>query len=143
MSHPYESRRGWPPPWVVALVAFGLFWLAFGMYLLSSLEPDESPHRTLFIPFVLAGLNVVAGYGLVRGGLIGRAGAALVALAGAAPVIATAFVLAVWAATDPRGGDYSVTGDTLVGYPAWIFIVFVVAVVAGYGSVLVRAMRGR
>ena len=127
---------------MLALVALGLFWLAFGLYALSSLGPDDSPPWTLFVPFVLAGLTVVAGVGLVRGGLIGRAVAALVALTGAAPVMAMTLVLVTWAVTDPHGGDLSLTGDALVGLPTWILIVVVVAIVAGYGSVLVRAIRG-
>jgi hypothetical protein len=127
---------------MLALVVLGLFWLAFGLYSLWSLGPDESS-QALFVPFVLAGLTVVAGFGLVRGGLIGRVVAALVAVTGAAPVIAVTLILMIWAATDPHGGDFSLTGDALVGLPTWLFIVLVVAIVAGYGSVLVRAVRGR
>lgn len=143
MSQSHQSRRGRPPAWMVALVALGLFWFAFVLYSLASLGPDDSPPWTLFVPFVLAGLTVVAGYGLLRGGLIGRAVAALVAVSGAAPVIAMTLILVIWAATDPHGADFSLTGDALVGLPTWLFIVFVVAIVAGYGSVLVRAVRGR
>jgi len=128
---------------MLALVALGLFWLVFGLYSRSSVGPDDSPPWTLFAPLVLAGLTVVAGCGLVRGGLIGRAVAALVALTGAAPVIAMTLIVVTWAATDPHGGDFSLTGDTLVGFPTWLFIVLMVAIVAGYGSVLVRAVRGR
>lgn len=138
-----ESRRGWPPPWMIALAALGIFWFAYGMNSLANRVPDESPRFLLFVPFVLAGLNVVAGYGLVAGGLWGRVLAVVVALAGAAPVVAVTVILAVWAATDPHGTTFSLTGDTLVGFPTWIFIVFVVAVVVGYGLVLVRAIRGR
>jgi hypothetical protein len=127
---------------MVALAALGLFWLAFGLYSLASLGPDASPPWTLFFTFVLARLTVVAGYGLVRGGLIGRVVAALVAIAGAAPVVAMTLILVIWAATDPHGGEFSLTDDALVGFPTWLFIVFVVAIVAGYGSVLVRAIRG-
>jgi hypothetical protein len=129
MSPSPQSRRDWPPVWMVALVALGLFWLALGL------------SQRLPVPFILAGLCVVAGYGLVRGGLVGRAVAALVALASAAPVIAVTLILGVWVVTDPHGT--SPTDLTVGGVPGWIAIVVVVAIVAGYGSVVVRAIRGR
>jgi hypothetical protein len=47
-------------------------------------------------------------------------------------------VMAVWAATDPHGRSLT---DVIVGNG--IAIILVVAIVAGYGSVLVRAIRGR
>lgn len=140
MGHPHESRRGFPPVWMVALVALGLFWLAFGLYSLWSLGPDESS-QALFVPFVLAGLTVVAGFGMVRGGRVGRVVAALVALASAAPVIAVTVFVVAWIVADSHGT--SLTHVTVGGVPGWIAIVLVVAIVAGYCSVLVRAIRGR
>jgi hypothetical protein len=136
-----ERRKGWPPAWMIALAALGIFWFWYGLSSLANRPPDESPTWRQFVPFVLAGLSVVAGYGLVRGGVIGRAVAALVALAGAAPVVALTLVLAIWTATDPHGTTFSLTGETY-GLPTWVFIAFVVAIVAGYGLVLVRAIRG-
>lgn len=39
-------------------------------------------------------------------------------------------------------GRFSLTGDFAPGFQTWLFIVFVMTVVAGYGLVLVRAIRG-
>ena len=52
----------------------------------------------------------------------------------------TVFVV-VWILADPHGT--SLTHVTVGGVPGWIAIVLVVAIVAGYCSVLVRAIRGR
>ena len=139
MSQSHAGRTAWPSPWMVALAALGLFWFAYGLYSSQDRNIDDP---SLWWPFVQAGLLLVAGYGLVAGGLIGRVLAALVALVGAAPVVAITLILVIWAATDPHGGDFSLTGDALVGFPTWLFIILVVAVVAGYGLVLVRAIRG-
>jgi hypothetical protein len=128
---------------MVALAALGLFWFAYGMYLIWVRNVDETFFFRPYLLFVLAGLNVMAGYGLVRGGLIGRVVAALVALAGATPVILWALIIAVMAVTDPHGTSLSLTSDSVVGYPTWIFIALVLAIVGGYGLVLVRAIRGR
>jgi hypothetical protein len=77
-----------------------------------------------------------------RGGLIGRVVAAIIALAGALSVSTPTLVLFLWAATDPHGTTFSLT-DEIAGVPAWIYIAIVVAIVTGYGCVLVRAIRGR
>jgi hypothetical protein len=143
MSQSHAGRTGWPTPWMVALAALGLFWFAYGMYLIWVRNVDETFFFRPYLLFVLAGLNVMAGYGLVRGGLIGRVVAALVALAGATPVILWALIIAVMAVTDPHGTSLSLTSDSVVGYPTWIFIALVLAIVGGYGLVLVRAIRGR
>jgi hypothetical protein len=130
---------------MIALAGLGLLWFAYGLHSLVTWiqAPDESPTFRLVVPFVLAGLHVVAGYGLVAGGSWGRVLAVLVALAGAVPVIAVSFILVLWAATDPHGTTFSLTSEGAYGLPTWFFIVLVVTVIAGYGLVLVRAVRGR
>jgi hypothetical protein len=133
-----ESRSGWPRPWMVALAALTLFWIGWGDWL-----PNPLTGHSIPFPILLAGLNIVAAVALVWGGLIGRVVAATIALAGAVLAIALALVTFVWAVTDPHGTTFSLTDETLVGYPTWIYIAIVVAIVAGYGLVLVRAIRGR
>lgn len=140
MNESHESRRVWPPPWLIALAALGLFWFAYGLRGLPGRNLDDP---IALFPFLLAGLSVVAGVGLVAGGLLGRVIAALIAVAGAAPVILVALIMAVWAGTDPHGTSFSLTNDSGFGFPTWIIIALVLGIVAGYGLVLVRAIRGR
>ena len=140
MNESNESRRRWPPPWLIALTAIGLYWLARGLG-----QPAEaiSGNPIEILPFVLAGLSVVAAIGLIVGGLLGRVVAALIAVTGAARVLFTALFVAVMTITDPHETSFSLTHDSLVGFPTWIFIALVIGIVAGYGLVLVRAIRGR
>jgi len=137
MGQSDESRRGWPPLWLAALALLTLFWIVGGGMILGPLFGGSIP-----LPILMAGLNVVAAAALHWGGLIGRVVAALIALAGALSVIAPTLLLFLWAATDPHGTTFSLT-DEIAGVPAWIYIAIVVAIVAGYGCVLVRAIRGR
>ena len=140
MNESNESRRRWPPLWLIALTAIGLYWLARGLR-----QPAEeiSGNPVEILPFVLAGLSVVAAIGLLAGGLLGRVVAGLIAVAGAARVLFTALFVAVMTITDPHGTSFSLTDDSLVGFPNWIFIALVLGIVSGYGLVLVRAIRGR
>ena len=137
MSQSHESRRVRPPLWLVALALLTLFWIVWGGMILRPLFGGSIP-----LPILMAGLNVAAAVALLWGGLIGRVVAALIALAGAHSVIAPTPLLFLWAATDPHGTTFSLT-DEIAGVPAWIYIAIVVAIVAGYGCVLVRAIRGR
>jgi fructose-specific phosphotransferase system IIC component len=127
-----ESRRRWPPPWLIALAAIGLYWLALGLG-----QPAEeiSGNPIEVLPFVLAGLSVVAAIGLLAGGLLGRVVAALIAVTGAARVLLTVLFIAVMTITDPHGTTFSLT--------EWIFVAILLGIAAGYGLVLVRAIRGR
>jgi hypothetical protein len=136
-----ESQRRWPAPWAIALAALGLFWFAWGLRGLPERHLDDPVD---FLPFFLAGLAVVAGIGLVAGGVLGRVVAALIAVAGAAPVILIALIMAVWAGTDPHGTSFSLTNDSgFGGFPTWTIITLVLGIVVGYGLVFVRAIRGR
>ena len=127
-----ESRRRWPPPWLIALAAIGLYWLALGLG-----QPAEeiSGNPIEVLPFVLAGLSVVAAIGLLAGGLLGRVVAALIAVTGAARVLLTVLFVAVMATTDSHGTTLSLT--------EWGFLAIYLGIAAGYGLVLVRAIRGR
>lgn len=129
MDESNESRRRWPPPWLIALAAIGLYWLAQGLGQPASDFPFD------ILPFVLAGLSVVAAIGLLAGGLLGRVVAALIALTGAARVLLTVLFVAVMAITDSHGTTLSLT--------EWIFLAIYLGIAAGYGLVLVRAIRGR
>ena len=126
-----ESRRRWPPPWLIALAAIGLYWLALGLG-----QPAEeiSGNPIDILPFVLAGLSVVAAIGLLAGGLLGRVVAALIALAGAARVLFTLLFIAIMTITDPHG---------TTSLNEWGFVAIFLGIAAGYGLVLVRAIRGR
>jgi hypothetical protein len=125
---------------MIALAALGIFWFACRLFSSRDRNIDDP---FLWWPLVLAGLTVVAGYGLMRGGLWGRVLAVLVAIAGAALVVAASLVVVLWAATDPHGTTFSLTSEGAYGLPTWFFIVLVATVVAGYDLVLVRAIRGR
>ena len=141
MSESQERRVRWPAPWLMALTALGLFWFAWGLRGFPEHNLDDPID---FLPFFFAGLAVVAGVGLVTDGRLGRVVAAVIAVAGAAPVVLVALIMAVWAGTDPHGTSFSLTNDSgFGGFPTWVIIVLVFGIVAGYGLVLVRAIRGR
>ena len=141
MIRSHENQGRCPAPWAIALAALGLFWLAWGLRGLPEQHLDDPVD---LFPFVLAGLSVVAGAGIVAGGLLGRVVAALIAVAGAAPVILVALIMAVWAGTDPHGTSFSLTSDSgFGGFPVWTIIALVLGIVVGYGLVFVRAIRGR
>lgn len=72
--------------------------------------------------------------------MLGQVAAAAVTLAGANPVIGLAVFAAGMAIPESR---FSLTDDAVFGVPTWLFILLLAAVVAGYGLVLVRAIRGR
>ena len=133
-----ESRGGLPPLWLVALGLLTLFWIFWGGMILGPLFGGSIP-----LPILMVGLNVVAAVALLRGGPIGRVVAALIALAGALSVMAPTLLLFLVAASDSHGATPSLTQNEIAGVPAWIYIAIVVAIVAGYGCVLVRAIRGR
>ena len=125
-----ESRRRWPPPWLIALAAIGLYWLALGR----RHAEDISGNPIEVLPFVLAGLGVVAAIGLLAGGLLGRVVAALIAVAGAAWALFTVLFVAVLIITDSQSST---------SLNAWGFLAIFLGIAAGYGLVLVRAIRGR
>jgi hypothetical protein len=130
MSEPSASPRRWPPPWLIALAASGLYWLA--------LARRHAEHITgnpiEVVPFVLAGMGVVAAIGLLAGGLLGRVVAALIAVAGAAWALLATLDIAVRIITDPQPAT---------SLNAWGFLAIFLGITAGYGLVLVRATRGR
>ena len=121
-----ESRRRWPPPWLIALAAIGLYQLALGR----RHAEDISGNPIEVLPFVLAGLGVVAAIGLLAGGLLGRVVAALIAVAGAAWALFTVLFIAV-----------EIPETTSID--SWGFLAIFLGIAAGYGLVLVRAIRGR
>ena len=122
-----ERRRRWPPPWLIALAAIGLYWLALGRRHAEHISGN--PIEVL--PFVLAGLSVVAAIGLLAGGLLGRVVAALIAVAGAAWALFTVLFIAAKTITETTSLN------------AWGFLAIFLGIAAGYGLVLVRAIRGR
>jgi len=125
-----ESRRRWPPLWLIALAAIGLYWLALGR----RHAEDISGNPIEVLPFVLAGLGVVAAIGLLAGGMLGRVVAALIAVAGAAWALFTVLFIAVMIITDSQ---------STTSLNAWGFLAIFLGIAAGYGLVLVRAIRGR
>ena len=125
-----ESRKRWPPLWLIALAAIGLYWLALGR----RHAEDISGNPIEVVPFVLAGLGVVAAIGLLAGGLLGRVVAALIAVAGAAWALFTVLFIAVMIITDSQ---------STTSINAWGFLAIFLGIAAGYGLVLVRAIRGR
>ena len=125
-----ESRRRWPPPWLIALAAIGLYWLALGRR--HAEHVSGNPIEVL--PFVLAGLSVVAAIGLLAGGPLGRVVSALIAVAGAARALFTVVLVAGMIITDPQ---------STTSLNAWGFLAIFLGIAAGYGLVLVRAIRGR
>jgi fructose-specific phosphotransferase system IIC component len=130
MNESNESRRRWPPPWLIALAAIGLYWLALGR----RHAEDISGNPIEVLPFVLAGLSVVAAIGLLAGGLLGRVVAAVIAVVGAAWALFAVLFIAVMIITDP---------DSTTSLNAWGFLAIFLGIAAGYGLVLVRAIRGR
>ncbi|HEX2709367.1 MAG TPA: hypothetical protein VHM68_00815 [Candidatus Deferrimicrobium sp.] len=131
MNESNESRRRWPSPWLIALAAIGLYWLALGR----RHAEDIAGNPIEILPFVLAGLGVVAAIGLLAGGLLGRVVAALIAIAGAARALFTVLFIVVMTITDPHG--------TTLSLNEWGFVAIYLGIAAGYGLVLVRAIRGR
>jgi fructose-specific phosphotransferase system IIC component len=131
VNEPKESHRRLPPPWLIALAAIGLYWLALGRRHAEHIS--DNPMEVL--PFVLAGLGVVAAIGLLAGGGLGRVVAALIAVAGAARALFTVLFIAVMTITDPHG--------TALSLNEWGFVAIYLGMAAGYGLVLVRAIRGR
>jgi fructose-specific phosphotransferase system IIC component len=126
-----ERRTRWPPPWLLALAAIGLYWLALGRR-----HAEDIPGNPIeVLPFILAGLSVVAAIGLLAGGLLGRIVAALIAVAGAARALVTVLFIAVMSITDPHGTNPSLD--------EWGFLAIYLGIAAGYGLVLIRAIRGR
>ncbi len=125
-----ESRRRWPPLWLIALAAIGLYWLALGR----RHAEDISGNPIEVVPFVLAGLGAVAAIGLLAGGMLGRVVAALIAVAGAAWALFTVLFIAVMIVTDSQ---------STTSINAWGFLAIFLGIAAGYGLVLVRAIRGR
>jgi hypothetical protein len=130
VNGPNESRRRLPPPWLMALAAIGLYWLALGGRHAEHIS--DNPIEVL--PFVLAGLSVIAAIGLLAGGMLGRVVAALIAVAGAALALLAVLDIAVRIITDPQ------LATSLNG---WGFLAIFLGIAAGYGLVLVRAIRGR
>ncbi len=126
MDESTERRRHWPSPWLIALAAIGLYQLALGR----RHAEDISGNPLEVLPFVLAGLGVLAAIGLLAGGLVGRIVAALVAVAGAA-----------WALLVVLSISMNVTAFTTPN--AWGFLAIFLGIAAGYGLVLARAIRGR
>jgi hypothetical protein len=120
-----ESRRRWSSPWLIALAAIGLYWLALGR----RHAEDISANPFEVLPFVLAGLGVVAAIGLLAGGLLGRVVAALITVAGGAWALLVVINIAA-----------TIINDSLNG---WGFLAIYLGIAAGYGLVLVRAIRGR
>ncbi len=127
MHDPYEHRRRLPPAWLIALIPIGLYWLALGRRHAEHI-PDN---RFEVLPFVLAGLGVVAAVGLLAGGPLGRVVAAFIAVAGAAYALLVVLSIVAGAMTDATALN------------AWGFLAIYLGIAAGYGLVLVRAMRGR
>jgi hypothetical protein len=121
-----ESRRRWSSPWLIVLAAIGLYWLALGR----RHAEDISANPFEVLPFVLAGLGVVAAIGLLAGGRLGRVVAALIAVAGAAWALFTVLFIAV-----------KITETTSLNGLG--FLAIYLGIAAGYGLVLVRAIRGR
>jgi hypothetical protein len=120
-----ESRRRWSSPWLIALAAIGLYWLALGR----RHAEDISANPFEVLPFVLAGLGVAAAIGLLAGGLLGRVVAALITVAGGAWALLVVINIAA-----------PIINDSLNG---WGFLAIYLGIAAGYGLVLVRAIRGR
>jgi hypothetical protein len=125
-----ESQRRWPPSWLIGLAAIGLYQLALS----GRHAEDISGNPLEVLPFVLAGLGILAAIGLLAGGLVGRVVAALVASAGAAWALLTVLFIATMISTDPQ----SATSPN-----AWGFLAIFLGITAGYGLVLARAIRGR
>jgi hypothetical protein len=130
VQEPNESRRRWLPPWLIALAAIGLYWLALGRRHAEHISGNPIE----ILPFVLAGLGVVAAIGLLAGGLLGRVVAALIAVAGAAWALFAVLDIARRIITDPQSAT-SLNG--------WGFLAIFLGIAAGYGLVLARGVRDR
>ena len=125
------SSGRWPPVWLIVLAVIGLYWLALGWR-----HAEHIPGSPIeVLPFVFAGLSVVAAIGLLGGGMLGRAVASLIAVAGAARALFTVLFIAVMILTEPHG--------TTTPLNEWGFLAIYLGIAAGYGLVLVRAIRGR
>jgi hypothetical protein len=130
VDEPNESRRRWPSPWLIALAVIGLYWLALGRR-----HAEDIPGNPFeVLPFVLAGLSVVAAIGLLAGGRLGRVVAALIAVTGAAWALLGVLEIAVRIITDSQSAT---------SLNAWGFLAIFLGIAAGYGLVLHRAIRGR
>jgi hypothetical protein len=115
---------------LIALAGIGLYWLALGRKHVGDIA--DNPIEVL--PFVLAGLGVVAAIGLLAGGMLGRVVAALIAVAGEAYALLVVLSIAAMTITDP---------ESATSFNAWGFLAIYLGIAAGYGLVLVRAIRGR
>jgi hypothetical protein len=131
MSRLTEIRRHLPPAWLIALVAIELYWLALGRRHAEHIA--ESPTEAL--PFVFAGLGVVAAIGLLAGGRFGRAIAGLVAAGAAIYALAVIGFIVVTIITGPDGASNVAN--------AWGFLAIYLGIAAGYALVLRRAVQGR
>lgn len=120
-------RSLWPPSlWLIALAVIGLYQLALGRRHAEHIADNP----TEVLPFVLAGLGVVAAIGLLAGGRLGRAAAALIAVAGE-----------VWALFAVLTILMAITAFTSLN--ALGFLAIYLGIAAGYALVLARAVRGR
>ena len=131
MSGPIERRRRLPPGWLIALIVIELYWLALGRRHAEHIA--ESPTEAL--PFVFAGLGVVAAIGLLAGGRLGQVIGGLVAAAGTIYALAVVGFLIVMILTSLDGASNAAN--------AWGFLAIYLGIAAGYALVLRRAIRGR
>ena len=131
VSEPIEKPGRRPSAWPFALVAIELYWLALGRRHAEHIA--ESP--TEAIPFVFAGLGVIAAIGLLVDGRLGRVIAGLVAAGGAAWALVTVGFIVVMVLTGPEPTNTSPN--------AWGFLAIYLGIAAGYALVLRRAIRGR
>ena len=131
MTAHVKTRLRLPSAWLIALVVIELYWLALGRRHAEHIA--ESPTEAL--PFVFAGLGIVAGIGLLAGGRIGRALAGVIAAGGAAWALLTIGFIVVMIVTGPVGASNAEN--------AWGFLAIYLGIAAGYGLVLRRAIRGR
>lgn len=131
MSRLTEIRRRLPPAWLIALVAIELYWLALGRRHAEHIA--ESPTEAL--PFVFAGLGVIAAIGLFAGGRLGQVIAGLIAAVGVVWAVIVVGFIVVMIVTGPDGvGNAS---------NAWGFLAIYLGIAAGYALILRRAIRGR
>lgn len=131
MSRLTEIRRRLPPAWLIALVAIELYWLALGRRHAEHIT--ESPTEAL--PFVFAGLGVIAAIGLLAGGRPGQVIAGLVAAVGAVWAVIVIGSIVVMIVTGPDGAGNASN--------AWGFLAIYLGIAAGYALILRRAIRGR
>jgi hypothetical protein len=131
VSDPIERRRRLPPGWLIALIVIELYWLALGRRHAEHIS--ESPTEAL--PFVFAGLGVIAAIGLVADGRFGRVIARVIAAVGVIYALATVGFIVAMILTGLDG-----TGNSA---NAWGFLAIYLGIAAGYALVLRRAVRGR